>query len=164
MSALIRLPLSGTLVSVKESPGLQLNPETFCPFCAIDPGRIAFADPHIFAIWDAFPVSTGHVLIIPRRHVAGWEDLEQAEKAAVWAAIDRAMEEVRRTHGSDGFNVGFNQGAPAGQTVFHFHLHVIPRRTGDVPDPRGGVRHVIPRKANYLVAMKDSPSAKVSPI
>lgn len=96
--------------------------------------------------------------------MAGWEELEQSEKSAVWAAIDRAMEEVRRTHGSDGFNVGFNQGVPAGQTVFHFHLHVIPRRTGDVPDPRGGVRHVIPRKANYLVAMEDLPSAEVSPI
>jgi len=140
-----------------------LEQHSICPFCAIDPARIAFADPYIFALWDAFPVSTGHLLIVPRRHVAGWEDLEELEKAAVWAAIDGAIDGIRRTHEVDGFNVGFNHGAAAGQTVFHFHLHVIPRRTGDVPDPRGGVRHVIPAKANYpMNAVADATSVERS--
>lgn len=124
-----------------------------CPFCAIDPTRIAFADAKVFALWDAFPVSEGHLLIVPRRHATGWEDLDPAEKGAVWSAIDRAMVEIRALHGANGFNVGFNHGAAAGQTVFHFHLHVIPRRTGDVADPRGGVRHVIPARANYLAGL-----------
>lgn len=123
-----------------------------CPFCTINPARIAFADTKVFALWDAYPVSEGHLLIVPRRHAAGWEDLNVAEKAAILDAIDRAMAEIRTLHGADGFNVGFNHGPAAGQTVFHFHLHVIPRRSGDVADPRGGVRYVIPAKANYLAA------------
>jgi superfamily II DNA or RNA helicase len=74
------------------------------------------------------------------------------QKTAIWSAIDRAQALIRDLHCPDGFNVGFNQGAAAGQTIFHFHLHVIPRYAGDVPDPRGGVRHVIPSRANYLSA------------
>jgi diadenosine tetraphosphate (Ap4A) HIT family hydrolase len=127
-----------------------LSSQTKCPFCSIDEARIVFADELIFAFWDGYPVSAGHLLIVPRRHVADWGDLEEHERAAVTAAIDRAISTIRSRHGADGFNVGFNNGAAAGQTVFHFHLHVIPRRTGDVTDPRGGVRHVIPAKANYL--------------
>jgi superfamily II DNA or RNA helicase/HKD family nuclease/diadenosine tetraphosphate (Ap4A) HIT family hydrolase len=133
-----------------------LRSQTDCPFCSIDAARIVFADEFIFAFWDAYPVSAGHVLIVPRRHVADWGDLEDQERAAVTAAIDRAMGLIRSRHGADGFNVGFNHGPAAGQTVFHFHLHVIPRRTGDVADPRGGVRHVIPTKANYLAERETS--------
>src|SRR5205807_7213804 len=84
------------------------------------------------------------------RHVAAWEDLTPVEKAAAWSAVDQAIVVARSRHSPDGFNVGFNLGTAAGQTVFHFHLHVIPRYAGDVADPRGGVRHVIPAKANYL--------------
>ena len=127
-----------------------------CPFCAIDPARIAFADAKVFVIWDAYPVSDGHLLIVPRRHAGGWEYLDAAEKAAIWGAVDRAMEEIRALAGVDGFNVGFNDGVAAGQTISHFHLHVIPRRRGDVADPRGGVRHVIPAKGNYLAAQNQA--------
>lgn len=121
-----------------------------CPFCTLDPGRIAFSNEHVVAIWDIFPVSPGHLLIVPRRHAATWDDLDDVEKSAVWRSVDKGIEVVKRRHAPDGFNVGFNFGEAAGQTIFHFHLHVIPRYEGDVPDPRGGVRHVIPAKANYL--------------
>jgi len=121
-----------------------------CPFCKIGPERIAFSWSHGHAIWDGFPVSPGHLLIVPKRHAGTWDDLTAEEKAAVTLATDQAMSLARERHTPDGFNVGFNLGAAAGQTVFHFHLHVIPRYSGDVADPRGGVRHVIPSKANYL--------------
>jgi superfamily II DNA or RNA helicase/HKD family nuclease/diadenosine tetraphosphate (Ap4A) HIT family hydrolase len=121
-----------------------------CPFCTVEPGRIAFSDECVVAIWDAFPASPGHLLVVPRRHAATWGDLDSVEKNAVWRSIDKGIDVIKRRYAPDGFNVGFNFGEAAGQTVFHFHLHVIPRYAGDVPDPRGGVRHVIPGKANYL--------------
>jgi HKD family nuclease len=77
-------------------------------------------------------------------------ELTDIEKAWAWSAVDQAIAAIRSSHSPDGFNVGFNLGLAAGQTIFHFHLHVIPRYSGDVDDPRGGVRHVIPTKANYL--------------
>jgi superfamily II DNA or RNA helicase/HKD family nuclease/diadenosine tetraphosphate (Ap4A) HIT family hydrolase len=127
-----------------------LSDQTDCPFCRISPERIAFSWSHGHAIWDGFPVSPGHLLIVPNRHAATWDDLTAEEKGALTVATDQAMLAVRARHAPDGFNVGFNLGAAAGQTVFHFHLHVIPRYSDDVADPRGGVRHVIPSKANYL--------------
>lgn len=124
-----------------------------CPFCTLSSDRIAFGWSSGWGIWDGFPVSPGHILIVPKRHAATWDDLTEAEKAGAWAAVDRAILEVRKKFSPDGFNVGFNLGTAGGQTVFHFHLHVIPRYSGDVSDPRGGVRTVIPSKGNYL---KDS--------
>ena len=121
-----------------------------CPFCNPDPSRLAFTSRLDNAIWDKFPVSPGHMLIVPRRHVATWDELEDDEKAPAILAVDRAIALTRSQYSADGFNVGFNMGPAAGQTVFHFHLHVIPRYVGDVIDPRGGLRHVIPGKANYL--------------
>jgi len=135
-----------------------LNEDEECPFCKFAPERIAFTWSHGHGIWDGFAVSPGHVLIIPKRHAATWEDLTVEEKSAAWAAVDQAMSVIRSRHAPDGFNVGFNLGSAAGQTVFHFHLHIIPRYTGDVSDPRGGVRHVIPSNANYL-AKTASPEA-----
>ena len=120
-----------------------------CPFCSIDAERVVFSSDHGRGIWDAFPVNPGHILIIPRRHVL-WDELTEIEKTWVWSAVDQAIVAIRTHHSPDGFNVGFNAGTAAGQTVLHFHLHVIPRYVGDVNDPRGGVRYVIPAKANYL--------------
>ena len=122
-----------------------------CPFCSIEHHRIVFSTEHVVGLWDAFAVSPGHLLVVPRRHAETWDDLHEIEKASVWHAIDRAIETIKRDHAPDGFNVGFNSGAAAGQTVYHFHLHIIPRYAGDVRDPRGGVRHVIPNKANYIL-------------
>lgn len=130
-----------------------------CPFCAAELNRIAFMDDNVVALWDAFPVSPGHMLIIPRRHAGTWDDLSANEKLAIWQNVDRAKSEIERRHEPDGYNVGFNLKEAAGQTVLHFHLHVIPRYHGDVADPRGGVRHVIPHKANYLVPEVDRTEA-----
>jgi superfamily II DNA or RNA helicase/HKD family nuclease/diadenosine tetraphosphate (Ap4A) HIT family hydrolase len=121
-----------------------------CPFCSIDPQRVVFSGTYGAGIWDAFPVNPGHILIVPRHHASTWDELTDVEKAWAWSAVDQAIAVLRSRHSPDGFNVGFNLGSAGGQTVPHFHLHVIPRYAGDVDDPRGGVRHVIPAKANYL--------------
>lgn len=120
-----------------------------CPFCPPPADRILFEEPLVLAFWDGFPVSPGHALIIPRRHVASWFDATREEQAALLAGLGRARNEIEKHHHADGFNIGVNVGEAAGQTVFHLHMHLIPRYRGDVRDPRGGVRHVIPHKANY---------------
>ena len=121
-----------------------------CPFCTLDPGRIVAEDGPCIAFRDGFPVSPGHTLIIPRRHVASFRDLSPDE----WAALHRltrrlAAELLESDPAIRGFNFGINDGACAGQSVFHCHAHLIPRRDGDHPRPHGGVRAVIPGKADY---------------
>jgi diadenosine tetraphosphate (Ap4A) HIT family hydrolase len=103
-----------------------------------------------FAIRDGFPVSLGHTLIVPRRMVSTWFEATAAEKAAMVDLLEVVRRRLDEEHQPDGYNVGFNAGEAAGQTVRHLHLHVIPRYKGDVEDPRGGIRHVIPGKGNYL--------------
>jgi diadenosine tetraphosphate (Ap4A) HIT family hydrolase len=103
-----------------------------------------------FAIRDAFPVSPGHTLVITRRPVATWFDASRDEQLAILALIDEVKDGLDAELAPDGYNVGFNAGTAAGQTVMHLHVHVIPRFAGDVADPRGGVRHVIPGRGNYL--------------
>jgi diadenosine tetraphosphate (Ap4A) HIT family hydrolase len=120
-----------------------------CPFCVPDPGRIFHESDLVIGVWDAYPVSPGHALLVTRRHVATWFDATRPEQTALLDGITRAREEIERRHRPDGYNVGVNVNAVAGQTVFHLHVHVIPRYRGDVANPRGGVRHVIPRKADY---------------
>jgi len=126
-----------------------------CPFCQPDSGRIFLAGEQVIGIWDAFPVSPGHALLIPRRHVATWFAATPVEQRALADAIGeakRAIEQMATDCGEplpDGYNVGFNAGEAAGQTVFHAHVHVIPRYRGDNDAPKGGVRAVIPGKAAY---------------
>ncbi len=122
---------------------------TRCPFC----DRVAAADAIIHA-WraavafaDAYPVSEGHVLVVPRRHLARAEELEADEWAELFGLVREVCRELSKRDGVDGVNVGVNSGVAAGQTVDHAHVHVIQRRLGDVPDPRGGVRQVIPGRA-----------------
>lgn len=103
-----------------------------------------------FAIGDGFPVSPGHTLIVPKRMVSTWFEATAAEKAAMVDLLEVVRRHLDDEHQPDGYNVGFNAGEAAGQTVRHLHLHVIPRYRGDVEDPRGGIRHVIPGKGNYL--------------
>lgn len=104
-----------------------------------------------FAIRDAFPVSPGHTLVVPKRAVATWFDASADEQRALMELVDVVKRDLdAQLPRPDGYNVGFNAGTAAGQTVMHLHVHVIPRYTGDVEDPRGGVRHVIPGKGNYL--------------
>ena len=134
-----------------------------CPFCTAAAERIAFKGESFTALWDGFPVTKGHSLLVPQRHVPKWGDLGKDERVALMQAIDEAQNLLTKRHSPDGFNVGFNEGVAGGQTVPHFHIHVIPRYTGDVPDPRGGVRHVIPAKANYLAAGSAVPSLIATP-
>src|SRR5262245_43195517 len=112
-----------------------------CPFCFIARERIAFSDTTGDGVWDAYPVNEGHLLVVPRRHVPTWDKLTAAEKQWVWSTVDQAISIMNARDSPEGFNVGFNFGATAGQTVPHFHLHVIPRYAGDVTDPRGGIRN-----------------------
>jgi diadenosine tetraphosphate (Ap4A) HIT family hydrolase len=120
--------------------------EATCPFCFPDASRIFHAGDLILGLWDGYPVSPGHALLVPRRHVASWFDATSAERSELTAAIEIARAAILRQHRPDAFNVGINVGEVAGQTVFHLHVHVIPRYAGDVPDPRGGVRHILPYK------------------
>lgn len=101
------------------------------------------------AFSDAYPVAEGHTLIIPRRHVASLFDLPEEEQASLWKLVALVRGKLMAELKPDGFNVGVNDGLAAGQTVLHAHIHVIPRRKGDVADPRGGVRWIMPTKAKY---------------
>lgn len=100
-------------------------------------------------IRDGFPVSPGHSLIIPRRHLASFFELEPDERDGLIALLEEAKRRLDREFKADGYNVGINDGAAAGQTVPHLHIHLIPRFVGDQSDPRGGVRWVLPEKADY---------------
>lgn len=120
-----------------------------CPFCDPPGERVFYEDPLVLGLWDAYPVSTGHALLVTRRHVATWFDASPEEHAAVMRGVEVARAEIEKHRKPDGYNVGFNAGQAAGQTVFHLHVHVIPRFRGDVDDPRGGIRWVIPAKAAY---------------
>ncbi len=124
--------------------------EETCPFCTPPANRIFFAGHLTLGLWDSFPVNPGHALLVLKRHVASWFDATEDEQAELLSGIAIAKREIEKDHRPDGYNVGINIGPAAGQTVFHLHVHVIPRYSGDVVDPRGGVRSVVPGKANYL--------------
>jgi superfamily II DNA or RNA helicase/HKD family nuclease/diadenosine tetraphosphate (Ap4A) HIT family hydrolase len=121
-----------------------------CPFCNLRPERIFYRDPLVIGLWDGFPVTPGHALLIPVRHVPTWFEATMEERNALMRATDAARVAIEASGEVDGYNIGLNSGSAAGQTVFHLHVHVIPRRVGDMPDPRGGVRHVIPERGNYV--------------
>jgi diadenosine tetraphosphate (Ap4A) HIT family hydrolase len=122
------------------------------PFLDVQPDRWLANNQRAFAIADAFPVSPGHALIIPRRPVATWWETTREERMDLLDLIDVVKAQIDQALSPDGYNVGFNSGAAAGQTVGHFHIHLIPRFAGDVADPRGGVRHALPENGNYLSA------------
>jgi superfamily II DNA or RNA helicase/diadenosine tetraphosphate (Ap4A) HIT family hydrolase/HKD family nuclease len=121
-----------------------------CPFCNVPAERLFLVTDTVVGLWDAFPVSDGHALLAPKRHVASWFDATPQERAALAEATATARAQVTTRFKPSGFNIGVNVGPAGGQTIDHLHLHVIPRYEGDVADPRGGVRGVIPAKQNYL--------------
>ena len=127
----------------------MVNESGTCPFCALPPSRIERASELAIALFDAYPVSEGHALVIPRRHVKSARDLSDAEMLEIWRLLQEMRSLISCSGAPDGFNIGVNDGAAAGQTVRHVHFHLIPRYAGDVPDPRGGVRWVLPAKARY---------------
>ena len=101
------------------------------------------------AVRDAYPISLGHTLIIPRRHVGSFFEISAGERTYLLALLDKAKAVVEQEFKPDGFNIGINDGPAAGQTVPHLHIHLIPRYKGDSADPRGGVRWIIPEMADY---------------
>ena len=101
------------------------------------------------AILDGFPLTDGHTLVIPKRHVLSVFELPQQQLNDQAAVVAKVRQVLKAKYQPDGFNVGVNDGLAAGQTIAHAHVHVIPRRKGDVPDPRGGIRWIIPQKAKY---------------
>ena len=120
-----------------------------CPFCSLPPERIVQTSERIYAVRDAFPVSLGHTLLIPRRHVASLFGLTVVEWVELGQSLARARSALLDEFHPDGFNIGINDGSAAGQTVSHLHVHLIPRYRGDQPEPRGGVRWIFPERAQY---------------
>jgi diadenosine tetraphosphate (Ap4A) HIT family hydrolase len=120
-----------------------------CPFCQLSSERIIAQNEHAFVIRDAFPVSPGHTLIIPRQHIASFFETTAEEKTALLKLLNEAKAGIESEYKPASYNIGINDGAAAGQTVPHLHIHLIPRYEGDVEDPRGGVRWVVPEKARY---------------
>lgn len=118
-----------------------------CIFCGSP--DIVIENELAFAHYDSYPVNTGHCLIITRRHVADYFTATAEEKAAIWALVDDMKAIIDRDFKPDGYNIGVNIGKAGGQSVPHIHIHMIPRYTGDMENPRGGVRGVIPHKQKY---------------
>ncbi len=131
---------------------MAVTNEEDCPFCQIDSKRIIHQNLYGFSVRDGFPVSQGHSLVIPKRHTGSFFDLSKAEQHALLELLEQCKTDLCRIEGRQeisAFNIGINDGTAAGQTVPHCHIHLIPRYEGDVKDPRGGVRWVIPEKADY---------------
>lgn len=118
-----------------------------CIFCAAE--EAVLQNDLAYARFDKYPVTRGHLLLIPRRHVASFFDCTEEERRALWALVEAGRRMLNELHSPDGFNVGINVGEAAGQTIMHAHVHLIPRYQGDIPNPRGGVRGVIPERQSY---------------
>jgi diadenosine tetraphosphate (Ap4A) HIT family hydrolase len=120
-----------------------------CPFCTPLAKEILLRNSLCYARWDIFPVSAGHLLVIPFRHTPDFFSLIADERHALADLTAECKTLLEKTHHPAGYNIGFNVGRPAGQTVMHCHCHVIPRYAGDMPDPRGGIRGVVPGRREY---------------
>ena len=119
-----------------------------CLFCT-DPEGVSLKNELAYSARDSYAVSPGHTVVIPRRHVASFFDLTAEEVSACMALITEERRLLDEEFNPDGYNIGVNIGAAAGQSIFHVHIHIIPRYKGDVANPQGGVRHVIPKKGHY---------------
>jgi diadenosine tetraphosphate (Ap4A) HIT family hydrolase len=128
----------------------SLATEKECRFCVTKPGRrLMIESKYGFAAWDRHPASEGHFLVIPYRHVASYFDINDDELVDLWKLVARGRQIVEQKYHPDGYNIGINVGTAAGQSIDHLHIHVIPRYKGDVENPKGGVRGVIPHKKLY---------------
>lgn len=124
-----------------------------CPFCKIisseDYSIVIATNTTALAIYDAYPLTNGHSLIIPKRHVSSFFEITAEERADMLLLVDNVKEILDEQVQPDSFNIGINDGPAAGQTIPHVHMHLIPRYSSKTDDPRGGVRWIIPDKANY---------------
>ena len=126
-----------------------MNTETsFCPFCRPD-REIILESESAYAMFDKFPVTKGHMLIIPKVHVSDYFELDVKTKNSLTELLDKSKIFLDETYSPDGYNTGINAGEAAGQTVWHVHVHLIPRYSGDTENPAGGVRGVIAYKMQY---------------
>jgi len=124
--------------------------EDGCRFCISKPGRRVMIESKFgFAAWDRHPASDGHFLVIPYRHFASYFDINDEEREDLWNLVAKGKVMADEKWNPDGYNIGINVGEPAGQSIHHLHIHVIPRYKGDVENPKGGVRGVIPDKKLY---------------
>jgi len=119
----------------------------FCPFC--EPKGTIISNNLAYAIFDKYPVNPGHMLIIPKRHIPDIFACTPEERSAIYELIEECRALLEDKNHPDGFNIGINCGAASGQTIFHLHIHLIPRYEGDIANPTGGVRGVIPEKRIY---------------
>ncbi len=120
-----------------------------CYFCNPTDDTTVLRNELCYARWDSYPVNEGHMLIVPWRHVADYFEVSEEERSALWEMVNEVKRFLAERYRPDGYNVGINIGQVAGQSVFHVHVHVIPRYEGDMANPRGGVRGVIPEKQKY---------------
>ena len=124
-----------------------------CPFCSLDTEHLLEFDEHAMAFRDGYPVTELHTLIIPKRHMATYFELSEDERKSIHTLLESQRAKIIAEDSSvGGFNIGWNCGEAAGQTIFHAHVHLIPRRQGDVENHRGGVRHLIPGKGHYQIS------------
>ena len=127
------------------------NPNNPCIFCKIDKKNIIFENDYAYASYDSYPVSKFHSLIIPKRHISDFFELKENELVSCYEIIHHVKAVIEKKDKLvKGFNIGTNAGLISGQTIMHCHIHVIPRRKGDVDNPQGGVRGVIPLKQHYI--------------
>lgn len=121
-----------------------------CFFCkCLEDGDLFLENDLAFARYDGFPVSNGHLEVCPKRHIKDFWEATLEERIAIFSLLDEAKKVVDEKYGPDAYNIGMNLGEEAGQSVMHLHVHLIPRYKGDVENPRGGVRGVIPSKKDY---------------
>jgi diadenosine tetraphosphate (Ap4A) HIT family hydrolase len=120
-----------------------------CPFCTLPEERVIDSNELGVVIRDGYPISEGHTLIIPKRHIGSFFETNQDEKLALLALLESAQKQLKKELNPPSFNIGINDGKEAGQTIPHLHIHLIPRYESDMTDPRGGVRWIIPEKAKY---------------
>lgn len=120
-----------------------------CPFCNIERFKVIKENDLAVVIRDGYPLTTGHSLIIPKRHLASLFEARNTEQRALLQALQQAKVQLDEQYHPAGYNIGINDGVMAGQTVMHLHIHLIPRYPGDCQDPRGGVRWILPEKAVY---------------
>lgn len=123
--------------------------ETECPFCELPPKQIVGKTTHFSMLRDPYPLSEGHTLVVPKRHISSLFELSQDEWNDLRSALHLTKAKIEQSTTPDGYNFGVNDGVAAGQTVMHLHIHVIPRYAGDQVDPRGGIRWLFPDKAAY---------------
>ena len=135
-------------MSVEEIKEKKRDPNNPCLFCT-DPQGVSLDSELAYSARDTYGVSPGHTLVIPKRHVASFFELTPEEVADCMKLINEEKKNIDEQFSPNGYNIGVNIGSAAGQSIFHAHIHIIPRYEGDVENPQGGVRHVIAKKAHY---------------